>query len=480
MSEERLLLWTYVIFSAWAGLGYLRRRHVFGTRFLASILLVAALSAAGIAWPEYRHEAFLAATTGFVLFLLLPGVLVGVARRAAGAGRFGTARRLLSVTLFVAPTTFLRSERDLYRAADEREQVALELAERIRARHAAFAGPGGSRASLSIAIGVTIVYLLAAIVGDTKSVLVLMTLGANHLPLVEAGEWYRLVTAMFLHAGFLHLFLNATAIYIVGRWVEPKLGASRTLIIFVAGGLAGNVVSLLASVPAAVPVPSVGASGGALALLGAVIPLTLRSPPGAERSHRLQTTLVIVGATLFLGFVEPAIDNGAHLGGLLAGVVLGLLFIRRRLPDAAVRAAAVILLLLVGVSAVQAVTTAIRWTGTVTLTTEEFTLRYPGFLEMEERADGWHLRRPPLACAHIAVLPRTAAPPGFTSVDAPPGWVMFRGLREGEAGPEWEYVYRRPNDGTGRMAHLRFLIAVEDGLLIERFVTPVVQSFRFR
>ena len=76
MSEERLLLWTYVIFSAWAGLGYLRRRHVFGTRFLASILLVAALSAAGIAWPEYRHEAFLAATTGFVLFLLLPGVFM--------------------------------------------------------------------------------------------------------------------------------------------------------------------------------------------------------------------------------------------------------------------------------------------------------------------------------------------------------------------------------------------------------------------
>jgi len=371
IGPERVLLWSYLLFSVWAGLSFLRRRHVFGARFLVSILLVAALSAAGIWWPAYRREAFIAATAGFVLFLFLPGVLVGVARRAAGTGRFGTARRLLSATLLLAPSTFLGNERDLYRAAAAREELAREIASRIRARQ----GNEHSRTGLAIAAVVTVVHVIASVVGDTQSPLTLLTLGANHLPLVREGEWYRVVTAMFLHAGTLHLVLNASAIWIVGRWVEPKLGASRTFLIFVIGGIVGNLVSLFASAQVAVAVPSVGASGGALALLGAVIPLTLRDPAGAERSLRLRTTAVVVGATFFLGFVEPAIDDGAHLGGLLAGAVLGILFSRRPMSARTVRVLAAMVLSGVGIAAALAVENAVRWSRPVELRTDEFTLR---------------------------------------------------------------------------------------------------------
>jgi membrane associated rhomboid family serine protease len=479
MSEELVLLWAYLLFSSWAAVSYFRRRQVFGVRFLVSILLVAAVSGAGLQWPAIRSPAFLAATAGFVLFLLLPGLLVGIARRAAGAERFGTARRLLSVTVFLAPTTFLANERDLYHAAHAREVVALEIAGRIRARQAI----EHSRTGLAIAIGVTAIHLVASLVGDTRSPLTLLTLGANHLPLVREGEWHRLVTAMFLHAGLLHLFLNATAIWIVGRWVEPKLGGARTWLVFVIGGLVGNLVSLIASAQVAVPVPSVGASGGALALLGAVIPVALRSPAGPERSVRLKTTAFIIGATFFLGFVEPAIDDGAHLGGLLAGAILGLLFTWRPLPKFAVRTAAALAFLVVAVAGGLAVEGASRWSRSVDLETREFSLRYPGFLDLDERPDGWHLSRPPLAEARITMLScpvGLAVPAGFTAVDAPPGWVAFRGLRALATGPEWEYVYRRPGEGTGRMAHLRFLFTAEDPLLLDRFVTPVVQSFRFR
>ncbi|MEN8149818.1 MAG: rhomboid family intramembrane serine protease [Planctomycetota bacterium] len=476
MSEVRMMLWAWLMFTLWAGLLYLRRRTEYGLRYPVSLGIIAASSAVGIARPDFRMPAFAVATTGFVLFLILPGLLVGVARRLVPAGRFAAARRILAVARILLPAAFLQRERELYRDALARPDRGAGLAAFYRQRQAKVSGTYGSRATLALAIGLGAVHLLVMTVGDTRSALTLLTCGASHLPLVREGEWFRVVTAMFLHAGFLHLFFNATSIAVVGRWVEPRLGAARTILVFLLGGLVGNLVSLAAATGALIPVPSVGASGGALALLGALVPLTLSSPRTAERGARLQAALVIIGATLVLGVLEPTLDDEAHLGGLATGAVLGFLFTRRRLPDRWMRTAAVLSLALVGATVVPTARTAARWTGEKVLETGEFTMRYPGFLARTDL----HLSRPPLAEVRVSLLEAPHVPAGYAAVPGRPGWFVYRGKLLSAAGFEDEIVYRVRGPRGERMAQIRFLLAASDDRLEEAVVQPIVATFRLR
>ncbi|QQL44755.1 rhomboid family intramembrane serine protease [Sulfuriroseicoccus oceanibius] len=154
---------------------------------------------------------------------------------------------------------------------------------------------------------------------------------------LAAGQWWRLVTHMFLHGGTMHLVANMLALYSFGRVVEDELGGVRTLIIYFAGGIAGGLLQCgLAN-----ELPLVGASGGVFAvvmafcwmrwnlkvtlLLGFVIPLHLKG-----RTF----TYGLLGASLVLGWwysgdvssVMGQIGHWAHLGGGLMGLALGRFF----------------------------------------------------------------------------------------------------------------------------------------------------------
>lgn len=161
----------------------------------------------------------------------------------------------------------------------------------------------------------------------------LIQLGANYGPAIRAGEYWRLVTSMFLHGGLLHLGLNAWALFQIGALFELLVGSSWMLLVYFATGIAGSLASAEFS-----RVPSVGASGAIFGLLGALIAFLLRrrgalTPQGKSILMQLVFWAVI---NVFFGFSTPGIDNSAHLGGCAAGFLLGFLLPEHRqaLPPA--------------------------------------------------------------------------------------------------------------------------------------------------
>ncbi|PYQ56828.1 MAG: rhomboid family intramembrane serine protease [Acidobacteria bacterium] len=174
----------------------------------------------------------------------------------------------------------------------------------------------------AIAVG----YVLQLVTGDQVT-----ELGANFGPAIRAGEYWRLVTSMFLHGGLLHLALNGWALFQLGSLLELLMGSPRMLLIYFGSGIAGSLASATFTQK-----PSVGASGAIFGLLGALIAFLLRRR-GALTPQGKSILMQLVGwaaINVFFGFSTPGIDNSAHLGGGAAGLLLGFLLPepRRSLP----------------------------------------------------------------------------------------------------------------------------------------------------
>lgn len=145
----------------------------------------------------------------------------------------------------------------------------------------------------------------------------------NDQAAVHAGEWWRLWSALFLHANELHLVMNGIGLWMFGAAVERAAGKWRMLVTFVSAGVIGNWWSTWLGHYDV----SVGASGGIFGLLGAfwVLVYRLDSPWYASARQRLLVLLLVLAGTDFLiGWLEPQVDNLAHVGGFLTGVALSL------------------------------------------------------------------------------------------------------------------------------------------------------------
>lgn len=151
----------------------------------------------------------------------------------------------------------------------------------------------------------------------------LINLGALYTPLVVQGEWWRLITVMFLHANLIHIFLNGLNMYILGKQLEALFGPVRYTAIFFISGFTGSVVSFgLHDV-----VLGVGASGAIFGLLGATIGYFLRQREnfGLMGQRYLRSLLGTAALNFAILILIPGIDNFAHAGGLVGGLVLGYL-----------------------------------------------------------------------------------------------------------------------------------------------------------
>jgi rhomboid protease GluP len=145
-------------------------------------------------------------------------------------------------------------------------------------------------------------------------------LGALWRPAVAAGEYWRLVSAIFLHGSPDHLVGNAIALFILGMVCEHAFGRGQFWILFMVSGLAGSLVSVTVSTG-----PSVGASGAIFGLQGAAIVLFRRHRERLlVRDRRIGVVLLVWAIyTILAGLVTPYVDNGAHVGGALAGALVG-------------------------------------------------------------------------------------------------------------------------------------------------------------
>jgi rhomboid protease GluP len=149
----------------------------------------------------------------------------------------------------------------------------------------------------------------------------LVTWGGNYYPLTASGEYWRLLTHLFVHIGVVHLAMNLYALYFIGTYLEPLAGRWRMLLLFVLTGLVAGVVSIWWSDNRV----SAGASGGLFGLIGVLLALLVTGTAGKEMRAALLTNLCIyAGINLVMGLQEN-IDNAAHSGGLVSGFLLGLL-----------------------------------------------------------------------------------------------------------------------------------------------------------
>lgn len=151
--------------------------------------------------------------------------------------------------------------------------------------------------------------------GDDKAV----HLGALFPPAVAIGhQYWRLITAMFLHAGILHIALNMYALYLFGYLIEEAFGKPRFIAIYLVSGFLASVASFAFGPVVEV---GVGASGAIFGLLGAWVAYNYRRRDMRYNRANLQSAYVLIVLNLILSFSIPGIDWRAHVGGLLAGAV---------------------------------------------------------------------------------------------------------------------------------------------------------------
>lgn len=168
-----------------------------------------------------------------------------------------------------------------------------------------------------------LMFLWESIAGGSSNSMMLLRMGANSSTLVSNGEWWRTVGSMFLHGNFIHLLMNMYALVAVGTVLERYLGNLRFLALYTLSGIAGSLASVMMGTPL-----SVGASGAIFGLFGAAALIGYRyrnEIPVRFRNQLAGGMAINILYNLMYGFSHQGIDNSAHIGGLLAGLLFAFL-----------------------------------------------------------------------------------------------------------------------------------------------------------
>jgi rhomboid protease GluP len=239
------------------------------------------------------------------------------------------------VTSTVAGNGLLAGRRFLEDVLREPRRPEAELKPQAPRTPVVIAAPGPPKVTYGLLAVILLVFVAELLCGLRPrtgllrpDVTTLVGLGGLLPTSVDQGEWWRLFTCAFLHVDAIHLLLNTVAFYLGGVVLERLLGRIWMVALFVIGALSGAAASYLVSPPNVV---SVGAAGAILAILGAAFVVTFRLPAGVDRL-RLQVSLFGVLAPTLVPLVVKRtggqIDFAAHLGGLAAGMMVGILLLR--------------------------------------------------------------------------------------------------------------------------------------------------------
>jgi len=151
--------------------------------------------------------------------------------------------------------------------------------------------------------------------------------GTNFGPYTLSGQWWRLFASTFIHFGLAHIFFNMIVLAQTGRIVERLFGNVRFMALYVFAGLTGSLMSLLLH-PAS---NSAGASGAIFGVLGAFLAYVLRYSDAIPKSiykKHFRMAAVFIVYNLIYGFTHHGVDNGAHVGGLFGGMLIGWMLAR--------------------------------------------------------------------------------------------------------------------------------------------------------
>lgn len=163
-----------------------------------------------------------------------------------------------------------------------------------------------------------IVYLVMTFAGGSTNSAVLIHFGALQPELVRAGQWWRLVTPVFIHIGFTHLLINSLTLYFLGLYIEQLFGHWRMLVIYFVSAVAGNLCS-------AYWLPNglaAGASTAIFGLFGAFLMLGESFRENLAIRQLSQQFLILVLLNVGIDILAPGIDLAGHIGGLFGGFLM--------------------------------------------------------------------------------------------------------------------------------------------------------------
>jgi rhomboid protease GluP len=188
----------------------------------------------------------------------------------------------------------------------------------------------GQPLTIMLILSLIVVFVWQVASGSLLSTGAITESGALVRDRVLAGEAWRMLSAAFLHGGPDHLFGNCVTLFVLGLGCEHALGARGMAVVFLGSALGGSAMSMALS-----PGPSVGASGAIFGLMSALVLILHRQRDKIfVRDKRIGVVIAVwAGYTFLLGAMTPYVDNGAHLGGLIAGALLGgVLPVKLKLP----------------------------------------------------------------------------------------------------------------------------------------------------
>lgn len=161
----------------------------------------------------------------------------------------------------------------------------------------------------------TVVFILSFAMGQDEIIRIFSNFG----PAVKSGELYRLITGAFVHVDAIHFLFNMYALYIIGPQLENFFGKWKYLIIYIGSAIVGSFLSIMFN-PSVV---SIGASGAIFGLLGALVYFGYHYRVYLDSVIKSQI-IPLIFLNLLIGFMSTGIDNAAHIGGLIGGVLVSM------------------------------------------------------------------------------------------------------------------------------------------------------------
>lgn len=181
-----------------------------------------------------------------------------------------------------------------------------------------------------------LIFLYVSLRGGAGDSEVLIRYGASYTPyLIEKHEYWRLLTAAFLHFGIRHLGNNMFVLFVTGDSLEHALGSGKYLLFYLLSAIGASACSFAVEYRSGQAVVSAGASGAVFGVLGGLIWVLLRNG-GCFEQFRIRNLLFFSGVMLLVGFSSEGVDNAAHAGGLFVGFLLAILFYRRPAATASI------------------------------------------------------------------------------------------------------------------------------------------------
>ncbi len=179
-------------------------------------------------------------------------------------------------------------------------------------------------------IAVNVIYFLyLEMTGSTENTEFMVNHGAMYAPYVlEGGEYFRLLTSIFMHFGINHIMNNMLILFILGDNLERALGHVKYFFFYLLCGVGANVLSMIVNIGEYRTIVSAGASGAIFGVIGGLLYAVAVNRGRLEDLSTRQLVVVIV-CSLYFGFSSTGVDNAAHIAGLVIGIFMGLILYRK-------------------------------------------------------------------------------------------------------------------------------------------------------